>query len=87
MIEEYVGKPLPASLIDTIAVATSDLGDVSAKILQQARVAQIRTYTPTNIDVIVPADAPSIASPNGPAPGRAMAFRDGNLMPKGYFAQ
>jgi hypothetical protein len=71
---------MPHELVALVEAATRHLGDLGRALSRQARVARVVGFSSTNVDVSTPLDAPEVALPNGPTPGRAFVFSEGELV-------
>lgn len=74
------GATLPADVLRLIGHVTAHLGDASTEILNQASAAKVLQYSATNIDVEVPPNLVMVPLANGPTPGRAMVYRESQLV-------
>lgn len=74
------GSHLSADLVALLSHVTSPLGQTSAVIAQQAQMATVVRWSPTMLDVDVPADAPAAGLDDGPAPVRALVYDGADLV-------
>lgn len=77
MIDPNKREPLDENLIQIVAYASAHLGDESARLINQARAAVVTEFSPTMVDVEVPATSIPVDLPDGPIPGRFIVERDG----------
>ncbi|WP_337001453.1 MULTISPECIES: hypothetical protein [unclassified Microbacterium] len=71
---------MPEELVALVEAVTAHLGDIGRALVQQARVAKVVSYSSTNVDVITPPDVPEVALPNGPTPGQALVYTEGQMV-------
>ena len=68
------------TILDLVACVTAPLGELSDVLVGQAAVAQVVACSPTVIDVVTPEDAVSVDLDDGPTPGRALVYSEGQLV-------
>ncbi len=74
------GDRLGTDILRLIAHVTAPLGDQSVNLQRQAEVATVVRYSPTMLDLTVPADVAEVDLPDGPATGRALVYDRDHLV-------
>lgn len=80
MIDPTKREPLDENLIQIVAYASALLGEESTRLIDQARAAVVTEFSPTMVDVEVPATLIPVDLPDGPIPGRFIIERGGEEM-------
>lgn len=80
MTQIEIGGRMPEQLVGLVETVTSHLGDAAHILSRQVRLARVVSYSATNVDVTTPPGTPRVALPNGPTPGRALIYANGEIV-------